>query len=204
MFRHDYGSKGNAVHSLSVAGDYSQKLFVVSGDVKVTEGKDKASGAFVGSVVGGDQGVVVGVQGKADVYPKQALTDYAGAIQYSQDDTYVAVTTANKFTAFNVFLSQVYNNTTAGVKVTYDTVGAVDPKDEAKKIASTNYAAVIQQTVDDATSAKISYNDAGNVGFSLTHQLTNPAFSVTLATASTPTFRKFSADSVNVSFSVSE
>jgi len=190
-------------HSLKVAGDYSQKLFVVSGETSVSETADKYNATLKASVVGGAEGVVGGVEGVADIYPAQALTDYSAKIQYSQDDSYGAVSAEKKLSVFNIFLSQKIESNVFGVKVNVNTA-AKDSTDATKTATAFTYTAVVERALDSATSAKLSYSDAGNVGFSLTHQLTNPAFKVSLSTASKPSWKNLAASSVNVAFTVAE
>lgn len=178
-----------AAHSGSVTAAYTQDSFVVTGEVSLKEKEGSPAAALALDVVGGADGFVGGAQVKANVHPKQELTDFGFALSYTQGDTLGVVTTEKKCSAFNVFLLQsIAENTSLGVKASYSTK-------DSKPTAT----AAVSHGIDADIVVKASVDTVGKVQGQISHQLANPAMKFTLAGVfSNFSQKNFGADSVAV------
>lgn len=186
---HAVGPKTGGKHTGAVGITFSQPQFDFSTKLNVAEGAE-VTGKLDLSVVGGQDGVTAGVNVKADVFPKQNVTDYNFAVSYKQGDTFGAFTTEKKVSQFNLWIAQTLNSTTRlAVKATRLAAKPEEGRQEQLSFA-------VERDLDSDTTFKTALDSAGQLNAEITHKLSNPAWKFTLGATATPSVRNYAASSV--------
>jgi len=179
------GAVASSTPSLGVTGDFSQDQFLVGVNLDVEDPRSAERKASVeASVVGGSDGIVGGVQVQANCLPSFELSGYNIAGQYVDGDVTATVTTANKCSLFNIFLSFKHSSDClVGLKASYDTADEKEEKKEGDtKKSPFALTAGAELNVDANTTFKANVNTAGLINTALSYGLASPECTATFST----------------------
>lgn len=153
-------------HSGSLAVSTDQEMFAAEAKVS---GIGAAKQSLEVSAVGGADGIVGGVCFNAALSGTPALTDYNLGVRYTQDDVFGAVTTEEKCLKQSAFIAHQCCASTQW----FARVNHADSK--------FTFGAGAEHSLDKETTVKAAVNDAKKLNLSITHVLSDPKLSLTLA-----------------------